>query len=328
MFAIKLRHLLVLLVVELHTVICKSDKMVNVLEKRKCISCGEHQPSFNYVGLKPEYCKSCKLDNMVDVCHDSERCECGSRASYNLPGLKPQFCSNCKTDDMVNVKHNLCYCGKIADFGYKNSRATTCRDHKTDDMIDLLGKYCITPMCDTYATQKKYLGYCSYCFTNLFPDSSIIRNFKIKERYYTDALQEKYPGLFKFDRTINGGFHSRRPDAFAILDDYNLNIEINEDQHRGYDTTCELAKLNDTFTDGKYKPLILLVINPDSYRDRNNIKISSSFGINKATGVLLLKDNFDLKSRLKNLFDRIDYWLAHRPSHGVTTEYLYYDGYS
>ena len=38
----------------------------------KC-KCGKHQPLFNFTGLKPEYCRECKLPGMIDVIN--KRCK-------------------------------------------------------------------------------------------------------------------------------------------------------------------------------------------------------------------------------------------------------------
>lgn len=61
---------------------CKCKTTTEVCDKRAC---------FNYIGLKPAYCKKHKDDKMVDVFH--RKCldttvDCGKRPSFNYDGLK------------------------------------------------------------------------------------------------------------------------------------------------------------------------------------------------------------------------------------------------
>jgi hypothetical protein len=63
--------------------------MINVKDKM-CI-CGKY-PSFNYEGLKSEYCASCKKNNMIDIHHTkckSENCYTSANKSYK------GYCANC-----------------------------------------------------------------------------------------------------------------------------------------------------------------------------------------------------------------------------------------
>lgn len=38
----------------------------------KC-KCGKSQPSFNFTGSKPKYCRDCKLPGMIDVKKNNEK---------------------------------------------------------------------------------------------------------------------------------------------------------------------------------------------------------------------------------------------------------------
>ncbi len=78
-------------------------------------------------------------------------------------------------------------------------------------------------------------------------------------------LKESYPDLV-LDRKVDGGCSNRRPDGLLDLLTHSLIIEIDEDQHRGYDTQCELTRLNELFTDLGDRPIIFIRLNPDSYR--------------------------------------------------------------
>ena len=66
------------------------------------------------------------------------------------------------------------------------------------------------------------------------------------------------------DKKIEGGCSRRRPD---FLFDLFTHTVIVENGHKDYDTNCEIAKLNDTFTDLADRPIVLLRFNPDNYEN-------------------------------------------------------------
>jgi hypothetical protein len=102
----------------------KIDDMIDIKHKNKCKmeNCFERS-YFNFEGEKtPEFCSGHKLNNMIDVLNS--KCACGNNwSSFNFKGLKPQYCSSCKTQDMINVKHVSCKndgCPSVANKKYKN----------------------------------------------------------------------------------------------------------------------------------------------------------------------------------------------------------------
>ena len=45
---------------------------------------------------------------MIDV--KNKKCNCGkAHQSFNFIGLKAEYCSQCKEDEMINVKYKKCY---------------------------------------------------------------------------------------------------------------------------------------------------------------------------------------------------------------------------
>ena len=60
------------------------------------------------------------------------------------------------------------------------------------------------------------------------------------------------------DKKVEGGCSKRRPDFL-----FECFIECNENNHDSYDTSCEIAKLNDQFTDLADRPMIIIEFNPD-----------------------------------------------------------------
>jgi hypothetical protein len=103
----------------------KLDDMVDVKHKHKCemIDCSERS-YFNFKGeSSPRFCSIHKLNDMIDVVNP--RCFCGKSTgpSFNFKGLKPIYCASCRKVDMVNVKHDSCKndgCPSVANKKYKN----------------------------------------------------------------------------------------------------------------------------------------------------------------------------------------------------------------
>lgn len=104
---------------------CKTEGMINVKKSHSKLcnffNC-EKIPSFNFKGEKmPIFCSTHKLDGMVDV--KNFKCACGNNCSFNFSGLKPRYCSSCRTPDMINVLDDKCKnsgCSTRANKKYKN----------------------------------------------------------------------------------------------------------------------------------------------------------------------------------------------------------------
>lgn len=300
---------------------CKDSIMKNVIDK-KCINCGEHQPIFNYKGLKPEYCKSCCLEEMVDVCHDNEMCKCGKRASYNLPGLKPIYCSECKNEGMINVVCILCECVKFPNFNFSGLRPKYCNKCKSDDMINISKKKCISSWCESNGSTL-YNGYCYYCNQKLNPNDPRIKNYKTKEKIFVDSVLDNFSNYdFIHDREISGGCSRKRPDLFLDLLSHVIIIEVDEFGHSTYDSILEKKRIIQIHNDIANRPMIVIRINTDSYV-KDGKRQKSCFRLNKITGLLMVSDRNELNKRLKSLKEKIVYWLTNVPS-GIKYEYLYY----
>ena len=162
---------------------------------------------------------------------------------------------------------------------------------------------------------KTYQPYCFKCYCILNPDIDIPRRYKVKETHLKEALTE-----FNFinDEKIKGGCSLRRPDFLLDLILFVLIIECDEHGHSGYNTTCEVAKLNDTFTDLADRHLVILRFNPDSYN-----KVSCFDQDCK-----LNKDEWN--KRIKILKKSINKWIEKSkigfiPDDIITIEYLFHN---
>ena len=296
---------------------CKQPDMVNVKDKLCC--CSKSQPYFNFAGLKPEYCAECKLENMVNV--RDKLCFCGKAQPYfNFTGLKPEFCAECKSPDMVNVKSKLCACKKMPHYNFSGLPAMYCSTCKEPGMVDVVSKTCKNSWCNILTKPFRNNGYCLRCFIHEFPDHKNVHNYKIKEKHVTDYLKQEFKDYdIVFDKKINGGCSKRRPDAYLDLLTHIIIIECDENQHKDYDTTCEIVRINELFTDLGDRPIVFIRFNPDEYDN-----IPSSFKYHKISGVPMVSNESEWIERLTTLKKCI---IKHTKNVPVDTifEYLFFD---
>lgn len=123
-----------------------------------------------------------------------------------------------------------------------------------------------------------------------------------------------------------GGCSRRRPDIYIDLGTHVIIIEIDEDQHKDYDTTCETQRLNELYEDFACRTMIVIRFNPDGYRDDFGVDIKSCFAVDKRTGIQLIapRKKTEWKLRLERLRDTIDKYTKVVPDNNEFIN-LYYD---
>jgi hypothetical protein len=286
---------------------CLISPCYNIQEEKRGILCFEH-----------------RAQNMINVI--SKKCQiqnCNKRASHNLIGLSPIRCGEHSEPNMINVVDRKCGvdgCLKIPYFNLPDEkRGIRCSKHCDLGMIDVVTKTCKNSWCTTYAPLPKYKGYCLRCFIHEFPDQTISRNFKVKERYVTDYLKEEFATYqIIFDKAV-GGCSKRRPDAYIDLLTHVIIIEVDENQHKNYDTTCEIARINELYTDLGDRPIVFIRFNPDKYN-----KQPSCFKYLEKTGVPVIRNAELWTQRLEKLRKCIQKHIENIPEETIF-EYLFYD---
>jgi len=296
----------------------KLAKMVNVVSKR-CIeeNCNT-RPNFNYEGEKvAKYCSVHKLVDMVDVV--SKRCiedNCDKQPIYNYQHEKvAKYCSEHKLVDMVDVKHKRCIednCDKQPIYNYQHEKELKyCLKHKLENMVDVKNKRCKSEFCNIFVKNKND-GYCLPCYINLFPDKPVARNYKNKEKIVTDFVLENFKNVtIVSDKKVQDGCSKRRPDLLLDLGYQVLIVEIDENQHIDYNCSCENKRMMELSQDVNHRPIIFIRFNPDHYKNVNNENITSCFGVNAQTGVLIVKKSKqkEWNERLNVLKNVIEYWV-------------------
>jgi len=110
-------------------------------------------------------------------------------------------------------------------------------------MIDIKNKRCLIPLCGLLVIPK-YKGYCSRCYYYTFPNESHSRNYKTKELMVTDYIKESFEEVkMQFDKVIPNGCSNRRPDVLIDCGTHVIIVEIDENCHKSYESTCENKRI-------------------------------------------------------------------------------------
>ena len=278
------------------------------------------------------FCSKHKTPDMVDLVHAiCKHDNCKTQAGFGLEDDKKKiYCTKHKTPDMIDLSNARCKhenCKTTAKFGLEaDKKKIYCSKHKTTDMVDLVHARCLNN-CPVKGN-RKYKGYCLFCFINLFPDEKVCRNYKTKEKYISDYIKEEFKKYnWICDKSIQGGCSRRRPDMFLELNEQIIIVEVDENQHINYDCSCENKRLMELSQDVGHKPIVFIRFNPDDYLD-NNINITSCWGSGK-DGILRIKNNKEKewKDRLNTLKQQIEYWIKSENTTNKTVEiiHLFYD---
>jgi hypothetical protein len=297
--------------------ICKHNK-----RKQYCRDCGggvycEHN-------RQKQYCKECgggaycehnKRKSQCKKCGGSEICE------HNK---QKQYCKDCDGAALCEHAIHKYRCKKCGGKGI-------CKHNKLKDYCKECGgsQLCKAEWCETRSSLK-YEGYCMICFIHLFPDKPVTRNYKTKERTVIDYIFQKFPQnkySWVNDKCIPDGCSKKRPDLLLDLGYQVIIIEIDENQHTGYDCSCENKRLMELSQDNNHRPMIFIRFNPDEYIT-NDDKITSCWTYNKL-GVSIVKKTKEKEwqNRLDSLCNQIIYWFNDENKTNKTIEVinLFYD---
>ncbi len=319
---------------------CSKHKVVGMIDivNPYCIhpNCKTH-PSYNKEGEKRAlYCIKHKTEDMVDLvsiqCYNES---CTTQARFNYKGeTSGKYCSKHKLDDMVNILDHTCQdttCRKLASFNYINTRKPLyCALHKKIDMVNVIEPVCKTPYCTTQVKYNKYEGYCIRCFMYMFPDRPVSKRYKTKERSIVEYIKQEFQNYsWIFDKPTDIGCSKKRPDIFLDMGTHIIIIEVDEGQHKRYDTMCENKRMMEISTDYNHRPITFIRFNPDCYTDSCGKQIPSCWGIN-GEGHCTIKDTKkkDWDNRLLILKYTIQTCIDTPTTKTIDIIHLFYDNYS
>ena len=287
--------------------------------RSQCKECGGG--SICYHGKIRSICKECgggsicehgRIRTFCKECGGGSICEHGRVRSLCKECGGSQICEHGK--ERTKCKEcsgsQICYHGKLISY---------CKDCGGSSL-------CKTIDCTTFAN-RKYRGYCLYCFINTFPNEPVVRNYKTKEKEVVDRIKEKYPEFdWKHDKKIENGKSLRRPDLLLDLETHVIIVEIDENKHNQRECICENKRLMEISRDLNYKSMIMLRFNPDSYTNKEGMKILSPWTTNKS-GILKInkKQEKEWNERIAILQDTIKYWIENSTDKTVEIIQLFYD---
>lgn len=322
------------------------DDYIMVKTVRRCIypNCELH-PIFGPRGGKPETCKTHIKKGYINVI--SKTCAnvaCDTRPTYGLVQRKPVYCQNhtplnAGYRDVMNKMCNGTGCTSRAYYGKLFQPKIHCRDHKTVDEYTNNNPKCKKckkerplytdqennfPLrcdaCKLDADVNVVERKCDTCKLPSFIRSDFqdcedcyawwtVKPQKSKEVMVKAILDTANVEYTSHDKIPKDSCFRYRPDFMIDCGTHVLIVEVDEDQHRGYDCTCEQARMINLFQDQGGMHTIFIRFNPDTYTD--------SHGERHAW----------LPSRGKTLVDTIKKLSRNVPDKLVSAVYLYYDGY-
>ncbi len=310
----------------------KAEGMVDVKNKKCNHKDCKIRPTYNIEGeTRGLYCSEHKAEGMIDVI--SKKCNhkgCKKRPIYNVEGeTNGVYCCEHKAEGMIDVISKTCLeCKKQPTYNVEGkTNALYCVIHKKEGMIDVKNKTCKSEWCSTQV-QKKYDGYCLFCYMNLFPDKPVSRNYKTKEYAVVEYVRTKFPNMnWIADKIVSGGCSKRRPDLLLDMGYQIIIVEVDENQHTVYDCSCENKRIMELSQDLGHRPIIFIRFNPDDY-EKNGRNITSCWGQDKK-GICVIKKskNVEWNQRLTVLEEHINYWInpENITNKTIETIQLFYD---
>ena len=185
--------------------------------------------------------------------------------------------------------------------------------------------------CKYITGQKRYISktntyekVCADCFYKLYPDEKKIpTKYKRKQHYIHEKLKEKYgEDFFKYDIRVECGCSRKIPDWFIDCYNFVLNIECDENQHKGNDTSCENKRLCELFLDCAERPFVCIRFNPDNYKIEDK-KIEGCFTFDEKNNIIVNQEEFE--KRFELLVEKIDYYLENGSKKNIECIKLFYD---
>ena len=335
---------------------CVNHKKIDMIDlknktclQKDCIKI----PNFGIIGKKAEYCVMHKKIDMINVV--SKTClqkDCNKQPSYGLLyGIKTH-CYIHKSSNMCRISKPRCLeseCTDYAIYGLQQSDTTfiipdKCEKHKTENQKDIINFNC--DWCDN--KKIKYTEYYVYqTIKNIKPKYKYKTPSDVKictECYHTrknrghkeDKIKDILNGIdhkYIHDKSIKGGCSnigkridkdgvtrkngSLRPDFLYEMSNFNIIIEVDENQHSSYGKLCinsiekELCRTINLYNDSGGFPMAVIRYNPDKYKNKAGDTITEYTGRE-----LILKKTIESIMKL-DMLDNI-----------IVVYYLFYDGFN
>ena len=293
--------------------LCEHGKTKNVCKVCSGVSICKH-------GRRKTHCRSC--GGSVFCEHDIQKttCKICNKNAYCVHNVIKSQCIKCDSDSICEhkkrkTKCKICLGGSYCEHGKLKAY---CNEHGGQAL-------CKSTWCET-TKRKKYNGYCLSCCVNLFPDIPVYRNYKTKENDVVTRVKEVFPDFsWIADKIIKDGCSKRRPDLLLDMATHVIIIEVDENKHSNYESSCENKRLMELSQDLGHRPIVFIRFNPDAYTNADGVKITSCWRLNKL-GVMSIMQTKQKEwtERILKLTDTIDYWIKNVNEKTIEIIELYY----
>jgi hypothetical protein len=238
----------------------------------------------------------------------------------------------CAAEGCVSLKPVFNYPGE--------TKGMYCATHKQPGMVNVISPKCASGWCETQRNPNpQYEGYCARCFINLFPEKPVSTRFKCREHEVLQFVTSSFPDYtWRCDQRVECGVSARRPDALVDFGSHVVIVEVDEDQHKNYDCSCENKRMMQIWHDLQefdsiidketgvvtiiqekeeitQRPVVFIRVNPDSYIDHNGVKEKSCWTRNSKTGMWCVsaKNKARWDAKMQFVKETIEYWVANPP---------------
>ena len=104
-----------------------------------------------------------------------------------------------------------------------------------------------------------------------------------------------------------------------------LIVEIDENQHKGYDTSCDNKRVCALYQDFGYIPIVFVRFNPDDYYDANGKKVASCFDVDEESRICRISNMKEFEDRINVLCSTIEKYIDAKDLPFITRKRLFFD---
>lgn len=260
----------------IYCTIHKKDGMVDISHK-KCIhtECTKI-PIYGPVGGSRKdavYCKTHKEVRMVDVVN--EQCVvdgCDSQVHYGYLFKKKTHCCKHRLKNMYKKTRPRCItkgCNKRPHWTDDGTNfPLRCDDHRLSDDTNVIERPCKSCKLPYYLNEA---GLCNDCYDYKYNEVRV----KAKELRVKSLLEANNIVFTSWDKRIEHGCSSRRPDFVIDCDTFLIFLECDENQHGSIPCDCEQVRMIQLHQDAGMDVLFVRY-NPDHYTDHTGTRVNEN----------------------------------------------------
>lgn len=264
-------------------------------------------------------CKECDGGIFCEHGRQTSRCKACGGAAICEHGRLRQGCKECGGSGICEHGSHKSACRVCGTSYCKHDRLKKrCKECGGADL-------CKSVWCHTRG-HKKYDGYCLQCTIQLHPEIAVARNYKTKETAVREFVLESFPTVTCVtDKKVADGCSRKRPDILIDMGSHVIVVEIDENQHMAYDTSCENRRLMEISRDLGHRPIVFIRFNPDAYTV-GTTKHGSCWRAGK-DGILRITQTktAEWSERLAALKVKIQYWIDTPSEKTIEVVQLFFD---